>query len=660
MIVTIPDKNGGSENIQVYDINRLIDRLERRDGHTHLFTFDIEVTTSPDYTRSWMWVFQVCHEGVVYIGRYWSEYTRWVNALCKGDRIYIHNLSYEWAFIKDVHTWTKILSRNERKIISATTDRGIEYRCTYALTSKSLAKLAADSPAVTLSKQTGELDYSLYRTPLTPIHQGEYRYIVADVYILYQYLHAEFSRMPYTRTGYVRRDIRNSTRKDEEFSRYRRKTELPYSIFDSYKHSFIGGDVHANEKYIGELIHTYNYDITSSYPYRMIKDVYPYGRTIRSRTPVDDIRVADRTGILYVATVVIHDIQLQSWNHYPTISASKCRKRSVKTTLSNGRVIRSEFIVITLTSIDIDIVKKNYIYSSMDIIELYLHSDKRLLPNIYRERILNFYRKKTELKGVQGREAEYQLAKENVNSVYGMTVTYPIQRNILYNNGVWTEDTTPEPELYSNYIDRSSVAPYTIGIWTTAYARQDLDNVRHMSDPVYWDTDSIKSRVDISGIIADINARRERELSRMYDIDDYSPKDIHGQRHCIGLWDYEGESDLITWGSKKYAYYTPDGTPHVTVAGLSKRGAQQYIIDNQLKITDITDNTIIPPEYSGRMTATYVDNLEPLTHPDGSITTDKSCVVLQPTSYTFNSSVNIINTVVLGSQHTYVMGGNQQ
>lgn len=660
MIISIPTKDNDIEYIQVFDINTLIDRLNAGDGHSHLFTFDIETTTAPDYSRAWMWVFQVCYEGVVYIGRTWDEYIQWVNSLCKGDRIYIHNLSYEWAFIKDLHKWSKILSRNERKIISATTSEGVEYRCTYALTGKSLAKLAVDSPSVTIAKQTGELDYSVYRTPLTRIQPNEYRYIVADVYILYQYLRAEFTRMPYTKTGYVRRDIRNHTRNDSTFSKYKRKTELPYSIFSGYKYAFMGGDVHANEKYVGELVHTYNYDITSSYPYRMIKDVYPYGTVTRSRTPHEDINIADRSGLLYVATVVIHDVQLQSWHHYPTLSASKCRKRSTKTTLSNGRVIRSEFVVITLTSIDLAIFKRNYIYSDIDIIELYVHSDKRLLPISYRERILNFYRKKTELKGIKDCEQEYQQSKANVNSVYGMTVTYPIQRNLLYNNGVWTEDSTPEIELYSTYIERSSVAPYTIGIWTTAYARQDLDNVRHMSDPVYWDTDSIKSRTDISSIITSINTERENELAQLYNIDDYAPQDINGRRHCIGLWDYEGETDMITWGSKKYAYYTSDGVPHVTVSGLSKSGAQRYLIDNNMKITDITDNTVIPPEYSGRMTAAYIDELEPLTHPDGSTTTDKSCVVLQPTSYTFSETVRIINTVKLGKQHIYEVGGTQQ
>lgn len=656
MYTQITRKDGTTESITVLPIGELINKLPHHREHSKLFTFDIETSTAKDFSRSWMWVFQVCHEGIVYIGRTWDEYNQWISHLSKGDRIYIHNLSFEWAFIKDFHSWAKILSRNERKIISARTEDGIEFRCTYALTGKSLAKLAADSPSVTIGKQVGSLDYNLYRTPSTDITAQEMQYIVADVYILYQYLRNEFNSMPYTKTGYVRNDIRKSTKKDITFNSYKKRSNLPFSIFEHYKNSFIGGDVHANEKYIGVLQHTYNYDITSSYPYRMVKNLYPYGKTVHSKSPQDDIKICDRSGLLYVATVCFCNISLASWENYPVIPCSKCLKRSTKITLSNGRIIRAEFIILTITSTDLQLIKRNYNFSSYNVLELFIHEDKRMLPSVYRERILNFYRTKTELKGVDGREQEYMLAKENINSVYGMTVTYPIQRDLLYNNGVWTEDTTPDYELYTQYLTRSAVAPYTIGIWTTAFAREDLDNVRHLSDPVYWDTDSIKSRSDISEVIKAINAEREVELSKLYSIDDYAPKDIKGHRHCIGLWDYEGETDLIAWGSKKYGYYTTDGIPHLTVAGLSKKGAQRYLIDNNLSLTDITNDTIIPEEYSGRMTASYVDGLEPLIHSDGSTTTDKSCVVLQPTSYTFDTMSNIINTVILGANKQYNMG----
>lgn len=657
MYVSIIRKDGEPETITVLSISELIKKLPHWHDHSKLFTFDIETTTAPDYSRSWMWVFQVCHEGIVYIGRTWDEYMQWFNCLSKGDRVYIHNLSFEWAFIKDFHKWARILSRNKRNIISARTENGVEFRCTYALTGKSLEKLATDSTEVTIGKQVGSLDYTQCRTPLTKITTDEMCYIVADVYILYQYLHNEFNSMPYTKTGYVRNDIRKSTKKDIIFNSYKKRSNLPFTIFERYKNAFIGGDVHANEKYIGELHHTFNYDITSSYPYRMIKDLYPYGKTKASTSPQEDIKICDRSELLYVATVCIRSLSLASWDHYPVIPCSKCLKRSSKIILSNGRVIRAEFVILTVTSIDLRLIKRNYNFSSLDILELFIHEDKKLLPYVYRERILQFYRIKTELKGVKGCEQKYMLAKENVNSVYGMTVTYPIHRNLLYNNGEWKEDSTPDYELYSEYLAHSSVAPYTIGIWTTAYAREDLDNVRHMSEPVYWDTDSIKSRSDISTVIKSINTEREAELSKLYSIDDYSPKDIKGRRHCIGLWDYEGETELIAWGSKKYGYYTDNGTPHLTVAGLSKKKAQQYLIDNNLSITDITNGTIIPEQYSGRMVASYVDNLEPLAHPDGSTTTDKSCVVLQPTSYTFDTMSNIINTAVLGTNNQYIMGG---
>ena len=53
--------------------------------------------------------------------------------------IFVHNLSYEFQFIKDYFKWEKILCTSQRKVISAETDQLI-FRCSYLLSNQSLDK----------------------------------------------------------------------------------------------------------------------------------------------------------------------------------------------------------------------------------------------------------------------------------------------------------------------------------------------------------------------------------------------------------------------------------------------------------------------------------------------------------------------------------------
>lgn len=651
--IDLPTKDGKSQNINVRYITDVDYSLITS---ATVICFDIETSHDENNTRSWMYVFQICIDGVVYIGRHWSEFTMFIDNLPKHSRVYVHNFSYEWAFIKDFFKWSNTLTRNERKIIAARTDTGIEFRCTYLLTGKSLDTLAKDTAEITVGKQIGKLDYDKYRTPKTELTLNEYRYIIADVFIMWQYLFTK-KNLPYTKTGYVRRAVRLQCRKDDEYIKYAKNSLLKYSTFMQYKKAYIGGDVHASEKYVKQLLHTYNYDISSSYPYRMIKDVFPVSTAIVSPHPKNDIHKI-KNSKLYIATFVIKGIRLKSWDDYPTISISKC-SRYQAISESNGRVIRADYLEITLTSIDFEILKRNYYYDDIICTHLIYHDKAGLLPLSFRKCVLDFYIKKTELKGVQGEEQNYMLNKENVNSVYGMTVTYPIIHDMLYNNGQWKYDELSDTERYEKNVFKSPYSlpmPYSIGVWVTAYARNDLDIMRHTCRAVYWDTDSIKSLDNISDIIAEENRRREIELSQLYTVDEYAPKDKNGVRHCIGIWDSEGEADLIAWGSKKYGYYTADGEPHITVAGCSKKGAVKWLKATGRKLTDINDGTIIPAEYSGRMSAKYIDNLEPLHHADGSFTFDKSCVVLRPVEYSFDSTVNFINAVRMAQNNEFIGG----
>ena len=61
--------------------------------------------------------------------------------LLKNNRrlvVYVHNLSYEFQFMRKHFTWKSVFSIDSRKPIYAVTDFGIEFRCSYILSGYSL------------------------------------------------------------------------------------------------------------------------------------------------------------------------------------------------------------------------------------------------------------------------------------------------------------------------------------------------------------------------------------------------------------------------------------------------------------------------------------------------------------------------------------------
>lgn len=139
----------------------------------------------------------------------------------------------------------------------------------------------------------------------------------------------------------------------------------------------------------------------------------------------------------YIVKVKFKNIQSKYFNNF--ISYSKCV--SIKNgRYDNGRVIGAEEIEIVLTDVDLKFIFETHIFDSYEFIEVYW-AYKKYLPKEYIEFILEKYKKKTELKGVDGKEIEYALEKAKFNAIYrlGMSVTNNIRDNVTFNNIEWNE-----------------------------------------------------------------------------------------------------------------------------------------------------------------------------------------------------------------------------
>ena len=105
--------------------------------------FDIETTTikklnekNEPFGYGFMYQWQVCVKDKVVFGRTWEEFLQFINILIeKRDLyfkdlnviipIYVHNLSYEFQFIKDFFVWNNVFCKQKHKVIYARTNKNI-------------------------------------------------------------------------------------------------------------------------------------------------------------------------------------------------------------------------------------------------------------------------------------------------------------------------------------------------------------------------------------------------------------------------------------------------------------------------------------------------------------------------------------------------------
>ena len=148
-----------------------------------------------------------------------------------------------------------------------------------------------------------------------------------------------------------------------------------------------------------------------------------------------------------------------------------------------------------------------------------------------------------------------------------MSATDPIHQEIKYNGGDYLRSgyETMNPEEIEKAL-KGAAFPYQWGVYTTAYARQQLqDAIKLCGDQIiYCDTDSVKTLGDVPIHKLNDGLRKRAEAVGAY------ADDMNGKRHYIGVFEPDGHyKQFITQGAKRYAYIKDDGSMGVTVAGVS-------------------------------------------------------------------------------------------
>lgn len=642
------------QDLDVKELEILKDNIKTVKNNKKLTYYNIEcsfdIETNSTYHNEekvafmYIWAFGIADLKIY--GRTWEEFQSLMELISeifeleKDKRIlcYIHNFSFEFQFMRKYFEWTEVFAISERKPIKALTNLGIEFRDSYILSGFSLAKTAENLSSHSIEKMTGDLDYSLLRTKDTPLSEEEMKYVENDIVIILYYIneqieqYGDLHKVPLTNTGRVRKYVErncyytNTNHRKSSRGKYHRYRKLMQSLtlttsdYMIAKQSFQGGFTHANSHYTGQTLENVtSIDFTSSYPAVMLAELFPMSKAEYVKVKDTDhfLELLKTYHVIFEATFTNIQTTIEQENY---LSESKCRDIE-KPITNNGRIFRADKLTTTITEIDFSIIRKAYQWDSFNISNVHIFQ-KGYLPKSIIESVLELYKDKTELKGVEGKEVEYGLAKGMLNSVYGMSVTDIVRDETDYINDEW-ESTPPlignEIEKYNDKKNRFLF--YIWGVYITAYARRNLwTGILNMGDDyIYSDTDSIKL-LNYEKHLPYIEKYNEVIIKKMelmceyykLDVNDLKPKNIQGIEKPIGVWDYEGTSEKFkTLGAKRYLTLT-DNKLELTVAGLSKKNGLEYMIEqcggNYHKVFDyFNDELYIPAERTGKMTHTYID-----------------------------------------------------
>ena len=611
-------------------------------------SFDIESTSymQDDKKTAFMyiWMFQV--ENLAVYGRTWQEYQNFMFRLSNryhlnADKrliIYIHNLSFEFQFMKDYFMWDNVFAVDERKPIKALTLSGMEYKDSYILAGYSLASVAKNLVSHTIEKLTGDLDYSLIRTWKTPMSEQELAYCEYDVRIVVFYIqeqieqYGDITKIPLTNTGRVRNEVRNNcyyTSKNHrksstgKYKRYRKlmnELTLTADEYKQLKRAFQGGFTHANGNHSGKLLkNVSSIDFTSSYPAVMVSEKFPMSKPFKLEIhSMEQLRVAMKKYSL-VFEIRLEGLESKFYSE-SYLSESKCRHIE-KPIINNGRIFSADSLETTITEIDFSILEQCYSWENMGVTNVTAFY-KDYLPKSIIESILKFYKDKTQLKNVEGSEVEYMRSKGMLNSVYGMSVTDIVQDESIFENGEWFSEMPDfDEKIEKNNKSTKRFLYYPWGVFVTAYARRNLWTgiLEFDEDYIYSDTDSIKclnyeNHIDYIKNYNQLVTKKVNQMAEHYQLSEelFRPKTIEGKEKPIGVWDFEGTYDRFkTLGAKRYLV-EESGQLEMTVAGLSKQNGINYMIeqcnnDFEQVFEMFNDELYIPSERTGKMTHTYCD-----------------------------------------------------
>lgn len=551
--------------------------------------FDIE-TTKLDENSTFMYVWNFSINNTAIWGDTWEQFRNFLDFLeenlkkFKSQRliVFVANLGYEWQFMKKHLYVTDSFFKELREPIMIEHDEFIQFRECLSW-GGSLKKLAEDY--TDLRKLSGDLNYSIYRESARDFkHKREWAYCDFDVLILSQfskwyfntYIHANF--VPLT----IQSALRHNMIERAQGITLRKQLPLNYKEYEILVNMvYRGGYVHANERYVGQLIDwcvTWSYDFTSSYPSVMVVEKFPT-RFIYLDKSYDYklfIETLDTNEYAFYGEFYFHNLRRTTAHSIESLSKTVQYMDYIE---DNGRIAYSRLMSTWLTEQDFETYKEFYHWDRMEIKQLY-YAKKEYLPRYIIDELAHNYTQKAILKK-QGKN--YSIEKSYTNAIYGIFVTKMPVKDVILNENM--ETTTELKDMNAEYekrlIDKRNKEIFMpqVGVYVSAYSRRNLLRTvfaleQSGNTALYCDTDSIKffNKNNGKAIIEAYNKEQQRRMKERVDELglDWS---IFYDLGCFDCEYKHGIKALKFQGAKRYLHMYVDKGQYkyqCTIAGLPK------------------------------------------------------------------------------------------
>ena len=548
-----------------------------------------------------------------YTFRKWEEVRNFLDELsstCSKNEyyvIYVHNLSFEFQFMKDWLELTQVFARKSHNVLRCVY-KHIEFRDSLALANLKLASLAHDEK-LPVQKAEGDLKYEVVRHWSTPLDEKEMGYIYKDTEVVCEYIakklqeYGNYSEIPMTSTGEVRalfrRELGPKLEKVHQLAvKYSAHTPELQNLFLKI---YAGAYTHANYQIIEQVVDNLEcWDIASSYPYQMVARKYP---TVWFKFNQETVDSTDNISILqhllknyppeeYAWAMDVEFTNLTAKHCHNTLSHHKAFRISSDCVCDNGRVFYARFARYCLNEVDMDIVREFYNWSDINFKSIWI-SRKSYLPKELVSVILKLFEQKTSLKGQEDEYTNYMRSKNRINGVYGMTVFDILNTGFYFDEESNARFLREEKDFedFQNYVKNpKNYLWYSIGVWVTSYARrQILSPIAKMGENAcYCDTDSVKFKNGhrYRKLLSTLNAQINREFNDAMKYHKFAEceyrfftteyTDDKGKFHpreekFMGIFEVEKPYKRFkTLGSKRYLVEYYDGKMEATVAGAPK------------------------------------------------------------------------------------------
>lgn len=611
---------------------------------------------------AWAYIMDFCKKiGDTYFHktyRRWEEVKEFLNELsstCGKNEfyvIYVHNLSFEFQFMKDWLELTDVFARKSHNVLRCRY-RHIEFRDSLALANLKLQKLAEDEK-LPVQKASGDLRYNVVRHWSTPLDEKEMGYIYKDTEVVCEYVakkleeYGSYEEIPMTSTGEVRylfrKELGSKLEKVHQLAvKYSANTPELQNLFLKI---YAGAYTHANYQIVEQVVDNLEcWDIASSYPFQMVARKYP---TIWFKLDQEKIDTSANTNILehllknfppseYAWAMDVEFDNLECKHCHSTLSHHKAFRISTDCVLDNGRVFYSRYARYCLNEVDFQIVKKFYKWTDLNFKTIWI-SKKSYLPKELVSVILKLFQQKTSLKGNEAELDNYNRSKNRINGVYGMTVFDILNTGFYFDEESNFRFLKEEKDFedFQKYVKNpKNYLWYTIGVWVTSYARQQiLTPIGKMGENAcYCDTDSVKFKKGYryKKLLTTLNARIKREfLDAMkyhkfseseyrFFTTKYTDKDgtVHESKEkFMGIFEVEEPYKRFkSLGSKRYLVEYYNDKMKATVAGAPENyyneeiGKKIYFVDvlgktNDERFDNFTNNFVFK---DCKLTHTYCE-----------------------------------------------------